>query len=232
MVAADLISSWQKNEKRDYLVDSINFLKERKIKYEFSFPRNNLPQLPYLVVVNHFKRPFFVRKQLATTLESLITAALVTVALSTISKRRTAWVAKNNLAATFPFKFTIVRRAQLAAIYCYDLIGTNEKYPFSNYRQWEQKLKSGSNIAFCPEGAPSGKLKSVNGDFDNYIRRLKKAIPQLQILPVSVYYIDKTFFAKFNKPLKIESSSDDIAKKAIQKIAENLPHGLRGKYFA
>ena len=230
MVFDEILESFQKKEKRDGIHDCRNFLKTSKIKYEFNYSIKSLKDIPTFVPVNHYCRNFLQRKSLLTTIDSIITVALVTVGLSNLTTRKTTWILKNNLDKTFPYKFTKLRKVQLAAIYCYDLIGVSQNYPFSKIDEWENKLKRRFNIAFFPEGSPSRELKQTNGDFEKYLALLKEKIGNIQILPTSVYYTDKTFFIKFHRPMAVNKTSHEVAKSAILKIAESLPPHMRGHY--
>lgn len=226
MIVNQLLDSYKKGQKRHSLKDCESFLKENKIDYKFIHKNLKIRSIPTLIPVNHYVRPFFWRKSLLTTIDSAITAALGTVGLSKITTRPTTWVVRNNLASSFPFKLTKLRRAQLAAIFCYDLIGVSKNYPFSNIEVWEDKLKSGFNVAFFPEGSPSKQIKTANGEFSGYLHKLNKKIPNLQILPTSVFYSEKIFFVKFHSPLKINGQPQKLADSVMTKVAKNLPLNL------
>lgn len=224
-----VIASHHTWQKRNALEDCLNFLKITGTKWQANYEVGKLADIPTLIPVNHYIRPIYIRKNLFTTFESLISTIITTVALAKISTRKTTWAATNLNISLFFFSGK-ARQAQIAAIDCYDLIGTQNNYPFSNFDQWIEALDKNFNIGFYPEGKTGYFLKKNRDGYVSLINCLKEKVPKFQIVPASFWHVGKNYRIHFAKPVISQKPSDQIATLTMQTIAQNLPLHLRGYY--
>lgn len=224
----DICKSYEIGEKRNLIKDSKKLLQISKIKFTFSHKQPKLNNSPTIIISNHYKRPLYERKSLLTTVDSMITSAIITACLSKITQRKTSWVIKDNLVKNILFYNFKARLVQMAVIQNYDSVGVST-YPFSRKNKWLERLKSGHNIALYPEGVISTKLRQPQKGFATILSFLKENNIKVKILPVGIYSEDGIFKVNFGKdfyPVNLKYAEQE----AMIEIAQNLPYNLRGVY--
>src|SRR3989344_8382923 len=224
----EVCKSYEIGEKRDLLKDTKKLLQISGIKFTATYKQLKLDSCPAIIVSNHYKRPLYERKSLITTVDSMITSAIITVCLAKITQRKTSWVIKDNLIKNILFYDFKVRLVQMAVIKNYDSIGVST-YPFSKKAKWLERLKDGSNIALYPEGVISTKLRQPQKGFMAILSYFKENNIKVHILPVGVYSEGGVFKANFGKVFYPDNLKH-VEQELMIKIAENLPHNLRGIY--
>src|SRR3989344_5970045 len=208
-------SSYLKNQKRDLNQDFAKLLKISNIKWTANFCQRSISEIPTIVAVNHFVRPWLHRKNFFTTFDSMITSAIVTLSYQKISKRKLTWVTKDNLQEKILFLHIKTRKIQLEAIDCYNFIGISKNYPFARFEKWQQYFKNGFDIAFYPEGKTSNGLKKVGNRFIKLLKFLKQHKIVFQILPVSIYLKKSQFLVNFSKILMPQSDHAQTIEKTM-----------------
>jgi len=226
----DIDTSYTKGEKRNLIADFKRLLKITNVTYEAEYRQRGLAKLPTIIASNHYVRPLFVRKSLFTTLDSMITSAIITLSLSKLTKNKITWVVKNNIRGDLLFYDNIISKTQLTAISCYDFIGDSNGYPFGAYQKWLEYLKAGYYIALYPEGKISRVLQNQKDGFEKKLKHLLTEKLKFQILPVSIWSHGDYFKVTFGKVIKPNCSPDKIAHETMINIALGLPSQLRGDY--
>jgi len=229
-ILSDICNSAIKNKKRNLNQDCQDFLQLHNIRYYIKTLAKPLEDIPTLVAVNHYCRPLVRRKSLFTTLDSIITTSLATVAHSKVSKRQITWVAKNDLKTNILFFSVKVRKVQLAVIKVYDLLSVGKHYPFNNKNKWVYFLKNGCDIGFYPEAVIGTKMRPAKANFQDMLYFLKQQNIKFQVLPVTIYQKGGTFYVVITKTIKSSQNADEIASQTMLTLAGSLPKNLRGYY--
>ena len=227
---AGIYKSYKAQKRRNAVRDFETILKLKKFKYEINFQVKDIPQIPTIIVANHFVRPFFLRLSPFTTSESMITSAIITQLASRLMGDKITWVVKNDLKENIFFLSIKLRKIQLASIYCYNFIGVSKNYPFGQFEKWAKFLKSGYSIAVYPEGQISSQMKEAKPGFDKLLDYLKSIKVIFQILPVSIYCKKGSFETIVGYPINPTAPGAEAAKTTMLSIAGNLPVYLQGTY--
>jgi len=227
---SQVYSSHLDNQKREVADDFKKILNITNVKWHQASKPKPIANIPTLVAVNHFVRPLILRKSLFTTFDSMTTSAIVTLMHSKITKRKLTWVVKNDIAANILFLSTKLRKIQIATIDCYDFIGVSQNYPFGQFPKWQNYLEKGFDIAFYPEGATSRNVKNARPGFIDLLNFLNSQEMGYQILPVSIYFENSSFYVNFSNTIKASSDAAKDAQQTMLRIANGLPEYLRGAY--
>ena len=227
---AQVYSSHLDNQKREIVDDFEKILNITNVKWRQATKPKPINNISTLLAVNHFVRPLILRKSLFTTFDSMTTSAIVTLMHSKITKRKLTWVVKNDIAENIIFLSTKLRKIQIAAIDCYNFIGVSKNYPFGQFPKWQNYLEKGFDIAFYPEGATSRNLKSARLGFIDLLNFLNSHGVGCQILPVSIYFENSSFYVNFSNTIKASNDAAEDAHQTMLKIAKGLPENLQGNY--
>ena len=226
----DIYTSYKNQKPRSAIKDLHTVLKLKNTNYEIHYHAQTIPQIPTIIVANHFVRQPFLRRSFFTTSESMITSAIITQLASRFLGKKITWVVKNDLRQNLFFLSIRLRKIQLASIYCHNFIGVAQNYPFGQFAKWAKFLKAGYNICVFPEGVVSAIIREPKPGFDKLLDYLKSKKVVFQILPVSIYYKSGSFMAEVGYPIEHTTASVEAAKTAMLSIANNLPIYLQGAY--
>ncbi len=226
----DILESYTAGKHRDLVEDSREILNQESITYTVSNKIKTIPNEPTIIASNHYIRPFMARKNLLTTYESLYTSAIITQEVAKMTRRKLAWVVKNDLAESIgPFSIHI-RDFQKKVIRIYDFIGVGKNYPFGQRASWASYLNRGYNIACYPEAKVSAKLLAPKPGLNSVINYLKNKKINVNILPVAVYWDGNKFVFSAADIVKTEDHAKNFEQITMHSIAAMLPQKLRGEY--
>lgn len=229
-IFAQIYTSYRQRESRNLKEDAQTYLKNNKIKYEINVHPGKIENIPTLIAANHHTRPLIARNSSFTTVDSIITTSLISLAANKLTSRKLIWIVKNDLKSNIFFFNLKARKTQLAAIDVYDFVGIGKGYPFGQKKKWLNSLNSGFNIAFYPEAKTSTKLKRAKPAFAEIINYLQEENITFQILPVTVYEKRKVFYVTVANPISSIGHPPDLVQETMLAIATNLPKKLRGYY--
>ena len=198
----DIYTSYKNQKPRSAIKDLHTVLKLKNTNYEIHYHAQTIPQIPTIIVANHFVRQPFLRRSFFTTSESMITSAIITQLASRFLGKKITWVVKNDLRQNLFFLSIRLRKIQLASIYCHNFIGVAQNYPFGQFAKWAKFLKAGYNICVFPEGVVSAIIREPKPGFDKLLDYLKSKKVVFQILPVSIYYKSGSFMAEVGYPIE------------------------------
>ena len=225
-----IYQSYKAQKRRNPVGDFETLLRLKKINYQVYSQTKNVAKIPTIIAANHFVRPLFPRRSFLTTIESMITSAVITHAASSLVDDKITWVVKNDLRENLFFLNIKVRKIQLASIYTHSFIGVSQNYPFGEFQQWAKFLKAGYSIGLYPEGLVSSQMREAKPGFDKLLSYLKSRGVLFQILPVGIYYENGTFFAQVSAPIVPRQDCTETANSAMASIANSLPIHLQGFY--
>lgn len=221
-------------EERDYVVDSKAFLALENIKWRTEKLPDNIPDLPTLVVPNHYGRSRVQRVRLSspetfftTTRESFITTSIVSVEMSKISDRKTTWLMKSELSEKFLLFKSEYGHMQNVLATCYNFIPA-EHEPIEVYRQIVSSLEAGFNMGAYPGIKPSKRLQPASREFEGLIAVLNIKEVNYQILPVSIFYADGEFNVTFGKIVDPKKKHPKkVVGEVMYSIGSHLPQRSR-----
>ncbi|OGH14584.1 MAG: hypothetical protein A3H50_01510 [Candidatus Levybacteria bacterium RIFCSPLOWO2_02_FULL_37_10] len=229
--------------KRSYLDDSKKLLELKKAEWENHYLQDCIPDLPTLIVANHYSRTPLMRigDSFMTTNDSLVLSAVITQGIPKLSPRRTTWLTKGNLSGPLS-RFSGARKAQEAAIACYDLIDVDNKSSREIYESLQEAISEGLNIGIYPQGRIGRVLKKPRRGiigfrekteftgFRAVISLLSRTGLPFQIMPVSVFQQSGKYQAIFGEVLIPAGKAKDLTEEAMRRIALSLPRKLQGDY--
>lgn len=217
----------------DLETDCQKFLKTNNIKYKVKVYEKRIKDIPTLIVSNHFVRPILVRKSIFTTVDSIITSAIITTSIIKIYKRKVNWAVKGNLINKFLFFRIKSRTIQNKSVGNYNLIAINKNYPFGSGKELLNYLRKNMIVALYPEGKTNYLFKKPNENFNKILFYLASNLKNLQVIPISIFCQNNVYSVKFYKTVNINSKTQDYTPKVIKitdTIAQGLPRKLRSKY--
>lgn len=220
----------KRGEKRDLTQDLKLLLSTLNIKYETKIAQKKLSDKPTIVLSNHYTRSLISRGSFFTTLDSMITSAIIAQEVSKLSKRKITATVKNDLKTNMLFLSIKTRKIQLAAIDTYDLIGISKNYPFGDKPKWAKAIRDGKNVIAYPEGVVSRKLTKFKPELLTLLEHLKSQKLSFQVLPVSIYTSKKDYKVNIGKPIDGKYEPEEIIKYLVHDIASDLPKNIRGYY--
>ncbi len=229
----DVKSSAARGERRDHVVDSEAFLKLENIKWRTKLPQHDIPDIPTLVVPNHYKRswmhrgwPPSLRKTVLTTRESLITTSIISVEMSKLLSRKTTWLAKSEISEKFLIFKSEDRKMQRAITNWYNFIPADSN-PQIVCQRVVGSLEAGVNVGLYPAVKPSQRPQPASKDFKVLIGMLNRERVSYQILPVSIFYEDGEFVVIPEDVVDPKGSHKEIAQQVMDSIGSRLPRRLR-----
>lgn len=228
---------------RDFRADSELVLCLSEIGEEnriFEYMQNPDPDIPILVVANHFTRTILQRDRslsslIGTTKEAILTSALITTGLRRLRDEKIAWFVKGDFSGASASLGE--KEAQEAAVKCYDQIAVTQGNANEALKQAIVHLKDGHNLGLYPEATVGDKwvqmglrgyqLGPHHHFFEALLLALYRARIEFQILPVSVYYENRKFHATFCELIESRGKPKATAKLAMERIAKSLPAKLK-----
>ncbi len=209
----------------------------RHVNYKFDFEELQIQDKPIIFAANHFvrqrkdRRTINLMNIIFNTRESMLVAGIISIGGEKIGRRTISWVIEEEL------EVKVGEAAkQKSFIKTYDHIPMS-KYKHEKktlgggsetYTEIAKRLTRGKNIAVFTEGDPGQKMRGKSESLAALLTVLRKRKKiDFQVIPVSIFYEDRTFKTIFSKPVQSGDNPRQDAADVILAIASKLPHPLR-----
>lgn len=247
---AEIERSKANGKKRDFVSEFRELAERAGIRYRFEFEEENLPDMPTVVVSNHFirhwwdKRSLHLGRTFGKTWDSMIVAGVISTgaAEGPTKGKGTSWLIKDKIRThigPIPLK---EKQMQSTFIEVYDHIpvsvpkkeegitpGIVAGVQFARTLTYiRNHLARGKNIGLYAEGDNPGQMKMDSAPLATLLKSFRKRkIGNLQVIPASVCWENGEFKVHYSKAIQAGEDYKTDAQSVIQAIAAKLPPSLK-----